>query len=45
MGTGDFLLLLEKDNFRHVGQVIHRVSMPCWSLSEHIWGEQRFPLS
>jgi hypothetical protein len=44
MDTGDFLLLLEADHFRYAGQVIHRVSAPCWDLSAHIWGEQRFPL-
>ncbi len=44
MDTGDFLLLLETDFFRYAGQVIHRVSVPCWELSRHIWGEQRFPL-
>jgi hypothetical protein len=44
MTTGDFLLLLESVGFRYVGQVIHRVSELCWDLSQHIWGEQRFPI-
>ncbi|MFC7541787.1 hypothetical protein ACFQU2_23060 [Siccirubricoccus deserti] len=44
MGTGDSLMLLESEDFRYVGQVIHRASVPCWDLSNHIWGEQRFPL-
>jgi hypothetical protein len=44
MDTGDCLLLLEADHFRYGGEVIHRVSAPCWDLSAHIWGEQRFPL-
>src|SRR3954447_22279830 len=43
MATGDFLLLLESTEFRYVGQVIHRASEMCWDLSDHIWGEQRFP--
>jgi hypothetical protein len=44
MVTGDFLLLLESAEFRYVGQVIHRASEMCWDLSDHIWGEQRFPI-
>ena len=44
MVTGDFLLLLESTEFRYVGQVIHRASELCWNLSDHIWGEQRFPI-
>jgi HNH endonuclease len=44
MKTGDFLMLLESSDFRYVGQVIHRVSQPCWDLSRHIWSEQRFPI-
>ena len=44
MVTGDFLLLLESTEFRYVGQVIHRASEMCWNLSDHIWGEQRFPI-
>lgn len=44
MDTGDALLLLEADQFRYAGQVIHRISTPCWDLSRHIWNEQRFPL-
>jgi hypothetical protein len=44
MDTGDFLMLLESTDFRYVGQVVHRMSEPCWDLSNHIWGEQRFPI-
>ena len=44
METGDFLMLLESTDFGYVGQVIHRMSEPCWDLSDHIWGEQRFPI-
>src|SRR5208283_6013607 len=44
MTGGDFLLLLESTDFAYVGQVIQRLSEPCWDLSKHIWGEQRFPL-
>ena len=44
MDTGDFLMLLESTDFAYVGQVIHRISQPCWELSYRIWGEQRFPL-
>jgi hypothetical protein len=44
MKAGDYLMLLEFERFRYVGQVIHRISTPCWDLSGHIWGEQRFPL-
>ena len=44
MAGGDFLLLLESIDFAYVGQVIQRLSEPCWDLSRHIWGEQRFPL-
>ena len=44
MKTGDFLMLLESSDFCYVGQVIHRISQPCWDLSQHIWSEQRFPI-
>src|SRR5271165_2927708 len=44
MGTGDYLMLLESTDFRYVGQVIHRITENCWDLSDHIWGEQRFPI-
>lgn len=44
MTAGDSLMLLERDEFRYVGQVLHRLSEPSWMLSNHIWGEQRFPI-
>ena len=44
MDTGDFLMLLESEYFRYVGQVIHRVSDMCYDLSYDVWGEQRFPI-
>lgn len=44
MVPGDSLLLLESEDFRYVGQVLHRLSEPSWELSSHLWGEQRFPL-
>ncbi|AWN41160.1 HNH endonuclease [Methylobacterium durans] len=44
MEDGDFLMLLENTDFKFVGQVLHRLSEPCWDLSRHIWGEARFPL-
>ncbi len=44
MDTADYLMLLESTDFAYVGQVIHRISQPCWDLSRHIWGEQRFPI-
>lgn len=44
MMAGDSLLLLESDEFRYIGQVLHRLSEPSWALSDHIWGEQRFPI-
>ena len=44
MSAGDNLLLLERDDFRYVGQVLHRLVEPSWDLSAHIWGEQRFPI-
>lgn len=44
MVTGDYLMLLESIHFSYVGQVIHRVSEPCWDLSNHIWYERRFPI-
>jgi hypothetical protein len=43
MGRRDTLLLLESDSFRYVGRVLHKFSLPCWDLSRHIWGEQKFP--
>ena len=44
MDTGDFLLLAESIDFAYAGQVIHRIGGHCWHLSEHIWGEERFPI-
>jgi hypothetical protein len=44
MMPGDSLLLLEREDFRYLGQVLHRLSEPSWALSDHIWGEQRFPI-
>lgn len=44
MHGGDFLMLLESTEFAYVGQVIFRVSEPCWDLSRFIWTEQRFPM-
>lgn len=44
MVVGDYLLLLESDDFTYIGQIIHRISAPSWTLSDHIWGEQRFPI-
>jgi hypothetical protein len=44
MDTGDFLLLLESSDFAYASQVIHRITRPCWELSRHIWGEERFPI-
>lgn len=44
MGAGDYLLLLENDEFRYAGQVLLRLHEPSWALSNYLWGEQRFPL-
>ena len=44
MTTGDYLMLLESVNFQYCGQAIHKTSDMCYDLSEHIWGEQRFPI-
>src|SRR4051812_34455634 len=44
MQVGDVLLLLESTAFRYIGNVVHRLSEPCWDLSTYIWGEARFPL-
>ena len=44
MIPGDSLLLLERDDFRYIGQILHRFSEPSWKLSDYIWGEQRFPI-
>jgi len=44
MVAGDFLLLLENEEFRYVGQVLKRIHEPSWDLSAYLWGEQRFPL-
>ena len=42
MGDGDFLMLLESDEFRFLAQVLHKISEPCPDLSRSIWGEGRF---
>jgi hypothetical protein len=44
LSDGDHLLLLESEDFRYVGKVVHHLSEPCWDLSQQIWGEQKFPL-
>ena len=44
MVEGDYLLLLENVAFRYGGKVVHKISVPLWNLSEHVWGESRFPL-
>lgn len=44
MSPGDYLLLLENEYFRYAGQVIYHLNEPSWNLSNHLWGEQRFPL-
>jgi hypothetical protein len=44
MVSGDFLLLLENEEFRYAGQVLMRLQEPSWDLSGYLWGEQRFPL-
>ena len=44
MTAGDYLLLLENEDFRYAGQVLLRLHEPSWSLSNYLWGEQRFPL-
>lgn len=41
---GDHLLLLESEDFRYVGKILHFVREPLWNLSDQIWGEQKFPL-
>lgn len=46
--VGDYLLLLEAagsgGSFAYVGRAIGKPSRECFDLSEHLWGEQRFPL-
>lgn len=44
MVPGDHLMLLESEEFRYVGNVLHYMNEPSWDLSARIWGEQRFPL-
>jgi hypothetical protein len=44
MSTGDILLLLESDSFRYIGRVVFKFSQQLRSLSNHLWGEGRFPL-
>ncbi|UAJ09559.1 HNH endonuclease [Glacieibacterium megasporae] len=44
MTNGDFLMLLESEKFAYVGQVLHKLSVPSWTLSNHIWNEQSFPI-
>lgn len=44
MVAGDYLLLLENEEFRYAGQVLERLHEPSWTLSHYLWGEQRFPL-
>jgi 5-methylcytosine-specific restriction protein A len=46
--VGDFLFLLEAagpgGSFAYVGRTIAKPSRECFELSQHLWGEQRFPL-
>ena len=46
--VGDYLLLLETTGaggqFTYTGRVIARPSKECQDLSNHLWGEYRFPL-
>ena len=46
--VGDYLLLLEAatpgGSFAYVGRAIAKPSQECFELSQHLWGEQRFPL-
>ncbi len=44
MTAGDYLMLLESEYFAYAGQVLHKLSVPSWTLSSHIWDEQKFPL-
>lgn len=44
MTAGDYLILLEAEEFRYAGQVIQRLHEPSRELSNFLWGEQRFPL-
>ena len=37
-------MLLESIHFPYVGQVLHRISEPCWDLSEYIWHDKHFPI-
>jgi len=46
--TGDWLLLLNSSAsygfFEYAGRVLLRVPGEQWKLSQHLWGEQKFPL-
>ena len=46
--VGDYLLLLEAaragGSFAYAGRAIAKPSQECFGLSEHLWGEQKFPL-
>lgn len=44
MAPGDFIMFLESTEFKYIGQVLHKLTTPSWKLSNHIWGEQSFPL-
>jgi hypothetical protein len=44
METGDYLMILERDKFGYIGQVLHRVSVTCYEVSKHIWDDEGFPL-
>ena len=45
---GDYLLLLEAagpgGSFAYAGRAIAKPSRECFELSQHLWGEERFPL-
>lgn len=44
ISAGDHLLLLESEDFKYFGEVVHYFSEACWDLSSYIWGEQKFAL-
>jgi len=48
MVPGDILLLLETNGpggfFRYAGQVICKIPQESFRLSQHLWGESRFPI-
>lgn len=48
LSPGDWFLILESDRpggqFHYVGQVLHRINGEDFRLSEHLWGEAKFPL-